>query len=328
MAKRVKWGILGTGQIARKFAKDLKLIIDAELIAVGSRTESSANEFGDLFNVPRRYDSYEALVKDPDVEVIYIATPHPFHHDNSLLCLSEGKAVLCEKPFTINAKEAEEVISVAKDKNIFLMEAMWSRFIPMYGKLKEWIKAGRIGDVRMITADFGYRSDFDPDSRIFNPELGGGALLDVGIYPIDFATWIMDQLPKEIRSWAEIGETGIDEQSAYIFGYENGEMALLNSAVRTETPHDAIIMGTEGQIKVHAPFWNSRKATITDSGEETTIDVPIEEGHGFLFEAEEVMRCLRDGKTQSDRMTWEGTLHHMQLMDTIRKQWGMKYPGE
>ena len=328
MNRTINWGIMGTGQIARKFAKDLKFVSDAKLLGVGSRHKSSADEFGDRFNVPRRYAAYDELASDPEIDVIYIATPHSRHHDNSLLCLSAGKHVLCEKPFTINRRQAEEVITAAREKNLFLMEAMWSRFVPVYQKVSEWINNGRIGTIRMITADFGFRAPWDADHRLFNPELGGGALMDVGIYTLDLPRWILQKEPKVIKSWAEIGETGVDEQSAYILGYDEGELAVLSSAVRTQTPQEAVIMGTDGSIKIHRPFWNPQKVTINDSGEDTTVSLPIENGLGYQFEAMEVMNCLRKGKSESDIMPLQTTLKNMQLLDTIRDQWGLKYPGE
>lgn len=328
MNRTINWGIMGTGQIARKFAKDLKFVSDAKLLGVGSRHKSSADEFGDRFNVPRRYAAYDELASDPEIDVIYIATPHSRHHNNSLLCLSAGKHVLCEKPFTINRRQAEEVIAAAREKNLFLMEAMWSRFVPVYQKVSEWINNGRIGTIRMITADFGFRAPWDADHRLFNPELGGGALMDVGIYTLDLPRWILQKEPKVIKSWAEIGETGVDEQSAYILGYDEGELAVLSSAVRTQTPQEAVIMGTDGSIKIHRPFWNPQKVTITDSGEDTTVSLPIENGLGYQFEAMEVMNCLRKGKSESDIMPLQTTLENMQLLDTIRDQWGLKYPGE
>lgn len=328
MAQKIRWGIMGTGEIAKKFAHDLKFAPDAELAAVGSRHRSSAEEFGDRFNIPKRYANYKKLANSSDVDVIYIATPHSLHHDNSILCLEAGKHVLCEKPFTLNARQAKEVIDLARQKNLFLMEAMWSRFIPVYQKIQELIQSDHIGAVRMITADFGFRAPWDPEHRLFNPKLGGGALMDVGIYTLDLAKWVLRKNPDDIKSWAELGETGVDEQSAYILGYDEGEMAVLNSAVRTQTPQEAFIMGTENTIKIHSPFWNSQRITITDSSEDTTLALPIENGLGYQYEAIEVMNCLKSGKTESNVMPLQTSLENMQILDEIRSQWNLKYPGE
>lgn len=328
MTHKIRWGILSTGFIAKTFAEGLAVLPDAELIAVGSRTQASADSFGKLFDIPRRYASYEALAQDPDVDVIYVATPHPFHKENSLLCLEAGKAVLCEKPFAINAEEAEAVIKVAQAKQLFIMEAMWTRFIPLMVKLRQLLAEGAIGEVRMLTADFGFRIPFNAQSRLLNPELGGGALLDVGIYPVSLAFMLFGGAPAEITSMAHLGQTGVDEQAAITFRYPEGQLALLHTAVRTETPQEAIIMGTEGRIKIHAPWWRPSRLTLSLPRQpDEVIDIPYH-GNGYNYEAAEVMRCLRAGKLQSDTMPHEETLTIMQTLDKIRAQWGLSYPSE
>ena len=327
MTEKIRWGILGPGRIARKFATGLQSCEDAELFAVGSRSLENANRFGDEFGVPQRHGSYQALASDPDVDVIYIATPHPFHMQNALLCLDHGKAVLCEKPFTINATQAEKVIATAREKQIFLMEAMWSRFLPLWSQVRQMVADGVIGDIRMITGDFGFRAGFDPESRVFNPALGGGGLLDVGIYPLSLASMLLGT-PDRITSMAEIGETGVDEQAAAILGYPGGQLAMIHTAVRTDTLHEITIMGTDGHIRVHDPSWVPTKMTLTLAGKDAKeIEVPFE-GNGYNYQANEVMRCMRDNHLESQIMPLDETLAIMQIMDEIREQWGMKYPME
>ena len=228
MTNAIRWGILGTGSIAKQFARGLADTPDAVLQSVGSRTQDSADAFGEAFSVPTRHASYEALANDPEVDAIYVSTPHPFHKDNSILCLQAGKAVLCEKPFTINAAEAKAVVEVARARGVFLMEAMWSRFFPAMQQVKKWLDEKAIGEVRLVNADFGFRAGINPEGRLFNPALGGGALLDVGIYATSFASFVLGPHPTRIESMANIGETGVDEQNAVILGYDNGAMALLS----------------------------------------------------------------------------------------------------
>ena len=327
MSKQTNWGIIGTGNIAKKFATGLQALPDAKLLAVGSRAQATADAFADQFDAPRRYDSYEALVNDADVQAVYVSTPHHLHMENTLLCLEAGKAVMCEKPFAINAAQAQIMVDKARETGVFLMEAMWTRYLPIIVKLRELLAAGAIGDVRMITADFGYRSGFNPESRTFNPAMGGGALLDVGIYPISLAYMILGQ-PSRISSMAELGQTGVDEQSAFIFGYEGGEMAVMTTAVRTNTPHEAYILGTNGRIKIHTPWWVGQTMTVSVNGQaDEEIHLPLT-GNGWNYEAAELMACLQAGKLESEIMPLDESLQIMHTMDEIRAQWGMKYPME
>lgn len=320
MTDKIRWGIIGTGNIASQFARGLAATDEAELVAVGSRSQQSADKFGDEFNVKRRYATYEALAADSDVQAVYIATPHPYHHDNTVLCLENGKAVLCEKPFAMNAAEAANMIRVAREKKVFLMEAMWTRFLPAIVKLREMLTEGMIGDVRLLQADFGFRTGFNPKGRLFDPALGGGAQLDVGIYPMSFASMIFGQQPSKIMSFARLGETGVDEEAALLFGYPGGQMAQLFSATRLNTQHEATLIGTEGRIRVHR-FWVGKSMTLTKSGQDDqTIEVPFK-GNGYTHEAEEVGRCLRAGLTESATMPLDETLAIMQTMDAVLAQW-------
>jgi len=327
MSDTIRWGILGTGRIAKQFARGLKTAKGAELKAVGSRTQQAADAFGDAFQVPRRHAGYDALANDDEVDAIYVATPHSCHKENSVLCLKAGKAVLCEKPLAINAAQAQEMVDVARAENRFLMEAMWTRFIPLIVKAREMIEDGAIGEVRMLSADFGFRAGWDPKNRLLDPEFGGGALLDVGVYNVSLASMILGP-PVGVATLAHLGETGVDEQAAMVLSYDEGRLAILYTAVRTTTPHEAVIMGTEGWIRIHAPYWKATKMTLWRSREdEELIEIPFE-GNGYNYEAEEVMTCLREGRLESDGMTLDESLAIMHTMDRIRAEWGLKYPME
>jgi predicted dehydrogenase len=327
LTKPIRWGILGTGWIANEFAQGLAQLVDAELVAVGSRTLESAQRFGERYNAPHRHASYEALAGDPDVDVIYVATPNPLHRKHSLLCLEAGKPVLCEKPFALNAREAAEMIEVAREKKIFLMEAMWSRFFPLMAKVRTLLADGVIGEVQMLVANLCFRFDFDPSDRRYALDLGGGALLDLGVYPISFASMIMGP-PARITTLAHLGATGVDEQAGIVFSYDQGQVSTLHTSLRVDSPVEAILMGDRGQIRIE-PWWiRPDTLTLSVNGQETTtIEMPFE-GNGYQFEAAAVMDCLRANRLECDLMPLDETLSIVQTMDAIRAQWGLKYPME
>jgi predicted dehydrogenase len=325
MPDKIRWGILGTGGIARLFATGLSALPDAELIAVGSRSQESAERFADMFHIPHRHASYQALAHDAEVDVVYVATPHNLHRENTLLCLEAGKPVLCEKPFAINAGEAAEMVAKAREKRLFLMEAMWTRYLPVFVRARELIASGEIGEVRMLMADFGFRIGFDGAHRLFNLHLGGGALLDVGVYPVSLAHMLFGA-PTQITSQVTLAPSGADEQSAYLLSYPGGQLAVLSSATRTQTQQTAFIAGTDGMITV-PDWWHGRGYTLTRSGKSEVVALPFE-GNGYNYEAAEVMACLRAGKLESEVMTIDESLAIMQTMDTIRAQWGLVYPME
>ena len=324
---KLRWGILGTGNIASQFARGLEALPEHELVGVGSRSQASADRFGEQFDVSHRHASYEALAADAEVDAVYIATPHHLHRDNSILCLEAGKHVLCEKPFTINAAQAEEVIAVARQRGLFLMEAMWTRFFPIMVRLRALLAEGVIGDLLMLQSDFGFRIRFNPEHRLFDPAMGGGATLDVGVYPISLASMLFGA-PKEIRSLAHLGQTGVDEQAAMILGYEGGRMALMSTAVRVSTPQEAFLLGSQGQIKIHYQWWYLTHMTISKPGQEDQeIHLPYE-GNGYNYEAAEVLDCLNAGKLESDVMLLDETVSIMRTLDALREQWGLRYPME
>jgi predicted dehydrogenase len=323
----VSWGILGTGGIGHEFAAGLRDTPDAETLAVGSRTEDSARDFAASFGIPRHYGSYAELVSDPDVDVIYVATPHLFHAENVTLGLEAGKHVLCEKPMTVNAAQAERLIALAQDKDLFLMEGMWTRFFPLMERVRHLISSGAIGEPRLLHVDFGFRAPFNPSQRLFNPDLGGGALLDVGVYCVSLSSMIFGP-PDRVTGLAHLGETGVDEQSAAILEHGDGRISTISVAIRTATPQEAMIAGTEGWIKIHPDWWRPDTLTLSRPGEDAeTIKAPST-GTGFPHEAAEVMRCIGSGARESDVMPLRETLSMARTMDELRRQWGLVYPGE
>ena len=322
-----RWGILGTGGIARKFARGLHDAERAELVAVGSRSVDSAEAFGTEFDIPNRHASYEALAADPNVDIVYVATPHPLHHDAVLLCQAAGKAVLCEKPFTVNARDAAELIENARAKRLFLMEAMWSRYFPAMIRFRELIAEGAIGEPKLLQADFGFRTAVNPPGRLFNIELGGGALLDVGVYVVSLASMIFGA-PKAAAGLGQTGETGVDELTAITLAYAGGQIAQLTCAIRTETTVEATLFGTEGSLTIESPWFSPSHLMLARSGHDPErLDLPYT-GNGYNYEAEEAGRCLREGLLESPTMPLDETLQIIQTLDRIRAPWGVRYPGD
>ncbi|QMV43778.1 Gfo/Idh/MocA family protein [Cohnella cholangitidis] len=323
----IRWGIAGPGGISKQFAKDLAYAEGAELVAVAGRSLDKAESFAKDFRAARAYGSFDRLAADPEVDIVYVGTLHPAHHDNVLTFLRAGKAVLCEKPFTMNASEAEEIIRYAKENRIFLMEAMWTRYLPPIRQVRQWLAEGVIGDVRMVKADFGFDLGWQPESRLLDPKLGGGALLDVGIYPVSFASMIYGARPRKIMSSARIGTTGVDEQFSILMEYEEGQIAALNGAVQLEMVNDAYIIGTKGHI--HIPmFLAARSASLHVRGQDPIRFEDDRQASGYAFEAEEAMACLRAGRTESPVMPLGETLEIMSTLDRIRQQWNLRYPFE
>jgi len=323
----IRWGILGPGAIAEKFAEGLSVLPDAELVAIGSRDLNRAKVFADRHGVARTWGTYESLANDPDVDIVYIATAHPFHHPAAMICLDAGKAVLCEKPFTVNARQAAELIESARTRGLFLMEAMWTRYLPLFVELRTLLAEGAIGEPRLLTADFGFAHNGGPSHRLFSPALAGGALLDVGVYVCSLASMVFGS-PDRINAMAVLGDTGVDELAAITFGYDGGEMAQLNCAVQIDTPHEATIVGTGGSIRIHSSWWKGERMTLRRAGHaEQTIEAPME-GNGYNYEAAEAMRCLRAGAIESPVTPHAETLALMETLDATRAQWGLKYPME
>ena len=326
--KTIKWGIIGSGRIASIFAKALNSLDHTELVAISSRDLDRATEFANRFHIKNAYGSYEELVKDPEIDVIYIATPHTEHKANAALCITHGKAVLCEKPFTLNQQEAQYLISLAKEHKVFLMEAMWTKFLPTTKVVKNWIKDKIIGEVKYFNVSFGYATEFDLNSRVYNPKVAGGALLDVGVYSIAYVIHMMDKLPDQVVSSAYLGKSNVDEMNVIAFRFNEGVLADLSSAISANTGKDAVIIGDKGKIIV-PNFWTAESAELYDD-KGNLIDaflLPFTV-NGYVYEAEEVNRCIREGKIESEVIPLQDTLDIIKIMDGMRAEWGLTYPQE
>lgn len=328
----IKWGVIGCGNIANMFATSLKALGSGSILAGASRTPGRAAEFALKHNAERAYTDYEALAMDPDIDAVYIATTHNFHYENAKLCLKHGKHVLCEKSFTVNANQASELIELASEKGLFLMEAVWTRFLPAIVELQKRLAAGVIGEVKTVTANFclGFTGNvFSDEHRLKNPALAGGALLDLGIYPITFASIVFGKEPIRIQSSAVMTDTGVDESSFYLLDYEDGCRAMLSSSLTDTAPNEGIIYGSKGFIRVPL-FWAAGEFEIhpNDTAEPETVKLPYIEGENFKFEIAHAMECIEAKKTESDIMPLYTTLSIMQTMDTLRSQWGLKYDFE
>jgi predicted dehydrogenase len=317
----VRWGILGTGGIAATFVDDLSRTDSGTAVAVGSRSQESADRFADRFGIQRRHESYESLVADPDVDVVYVATPHPMHHENALLALRAGKPVLVEKPFTMNAEEARELVAVARESGLFLMEAMWTRFLPHVHAIREWIDSGVLGDIVTVTADHGQWFEQDPDFRLFAPALGGGALLDLGIYPVSFASMVLG-IPNRIVSMSDPAFTGVDAQTSMVFGYADGAQALLTCTLRAKSPTRAAIVGTDARIEIEGDFYAPTSVTLIPREGEPTRFEQEHQGRGLRHQADEVAARLAAGETESPLMPLDETVSIMSTMDTVLAQAG------
>ncbi len=316
--RKIKWGIIGLGNIANKFAETVNAMDSVELKAVASRSKEKSEAFGKLYDLPSEkcYENYDELVKDESIDVVYIAVPHVFHKEISILCLKNGKGVLCEKPVTMNSKEIKEVIRAAEENKMFFMEAMKTRFLPINQKIKQVINEGKLGEVRLLQADFGFNAEFDPMSRLFSKELGGGALLDVGIYNISYSSFIFGNHPKNIKSNLYMGKTGVDECISINLEYEEGKQAQLYSAINLDTVRDANIIGTKGRIRV-PKFSNADTAYILIDGKEEKIEMPFDI-NGFEYQIREVSKCINERNLQSEIMSWNDSIEIMNIMDFIK----------
>jgi predicted dehydrogenase len=322
-----RWGIISTGGIAQAFARDVALLPDAEVVAVGSRSQASADAFGAEFAVPHRHATYESLVADDEVDAVYVATPHNSHRDVALLALEAGKPVLVEKPFTVNARETEEVLVAARARGLFAMEAMWTRFLPHIASIRVELAAGTLGQIRTVAADHGQWFAPDPVHRLFAPELAGGALLDLGIYPVSFASMVLGT-PTRLTARSSRAFTGVDAQTSAVLEYADGAHGIVTTTLEAKTPTTAWIAGTEARIEVDGTFYAPSAYTlIYRDGRRDRREFAVE-GRGMQFEAAEVARCVRAGVTESRVLPHSEIFSIMQTMDEIRSQIGLVYPGE
>jgi len=327
VSEKLRWGIIGTGFIADLFVSDL-LANGFSVAAVGSRTEGSAQEFADRFGIPAVHASYEALVADDSVDIVYVSTPHPFHFANTTLALNAGKHVLVEKAFTINARDAAALVALAEEKNLVVLEAMWTRFLPHMARLRELIAEGVIGQVRTVIADHNQSLPSDPSHRLQDPALGGGALLDLGIYPVSFA-WDILGKPTSVSAIASKTPTGVDRQTAIILGYEDGQQALLHTALDTAGPNTASVIGTEGWVAIERVFYEPTAFTVYNTAGDVVERYESQvSNRGMQYQAAEVENLVRAGKLAGDILPPSETVGIMETLDEIRAQIGLTYPGE
>ena len=326
----IRWGILGAGRIARKFASDLRLAENCELMAIGSRSQQSADEFNKEFPVQYCHYSYEELAQNPEVDVIYIATPHNLHYENTLLCLQHNKAVLCEKPFAMNSRQAIEMIKLAKEKKLFLMEALWTKFHPHYIKTLEMVQQGLLGEITSVLVNFGFKPIPPVPVRLFDPALGGGTVMDIGIYNVFIAMSVLGK-PDHIEATMTPASTEVDEQCAILFRYKNGALAQLFSTFSSDLATEADICGGEGRIRLTSRFYEPSSTIEFSKGKADTkqvIPVHKEQGFGYQYEARHVNDCLRNGLTESNIVSFADTILLMETLDKIRKVAGIHYPTD
>jgi predicted dehydrogenase len=316
MPEQLSWGIIGTGGIARDFANDVQQAKVGRVVAVGSRTQETADRFAATHGIATAYRSYEALVSDPSVDAVYVATPHPMHHDNALLALRAGKAVLVEKAFTMTAAEARDLVATARSAGLFLMEAMWPRFLPHVAEIRRLLADGVLGPLVSVSADHGQWFALDPEFRLFAPELGGGALLDLGVYPVSFASMVLGP-PDRIVSLITPAFTGVDGQTSILLGHPGGAQAILSCTSSARTRNAATIVGTEGRLEIDAAFYAPGGFTLVPrQGEPVRFDPP-HTGRGHWYQAAEVARCLEEGRLESPLMPLDETVSIMETMDAI-----------
>jgi predicted dehydrogenase len=320
------WGILGPGGIAQAFAKDLTFIEGHTIGAVGSRSIANAEKFANTFG-GTAYGSYEELVADSSIDAIYVATPHPAHHDNVILALNAGKPVLCEKPFAVNAKQAQAMVDAAAKNKVALMEAMWARFLPHYAKVREIVASGVLGPILSIHADHGQRLADRGIARLVDPQLAGGALLDLGIYPISFAHMILGN-PTSITSKAVMTDRGVDAQTSMIFSYDNGAQAVLTTTMIEQTPCRAVVAGLHGWLEIDRTFYNPASMRVILNDGSVTEYPSAYTGHGLREQAESFKQIVQSGAVESKVLTWKDTVDIMKSMDTVRSQIGLRYPFE
>ena len=315
----IRWGVLGPGNIARTFVEDLQLLDDHTVAAVGSRDVGRAEEFAAQYGIGQAYGSYADLATDDSLDVVYVATPHPGHFGAARQCLLAGRAVLVEKPFTVSAATTADLIELARDRHLFAMEAMWTRFSPLVREVADLVRDGAIGEVTAVQIDYGGAPEYDPDGRLWSAELAGGALLDIGVYPISFGAMLLGE-PDEVHAVAALAPTGVDENTAVIARYPDGAVGLYYCGLRAGSPQAATIIGTGGIITVGPPFYRPEQYTLQRTGAEPETTTTTLTGHGFVYEAQEVARCLRARLTESPVLPLDQTLAVMRTLDAARAE--------
>ncbi len=325
----VRWGILATGRIATSFAEDLALLPRdvAVMAAVGARQLESAEAFAAVHGVGRAYGDYRQLVEDPEVDVVYVATPHALHKEHVMLALEAGKAVLCEKAITLTGDDAADLVAAARSRGLFLMEAMWTRCIPLVRRLRQLVESGTVGSVQQLRADIGFPVDRPPTDRLLDPSLGGGALLDMGIYPVTFAHLFLGE-PSQVAATATLSEAGVDLNTAVAQSYDSGAVAALTATMTARSPTTASIATGQALIELPSGFHHPRTATVTlADGSTETLEEPVI-GSGLAHEALEVVRCLRGGEIESPLVPLDETVAIMRQLDVVRRQVGVRYAAD
>lgn len=325
--KKYNWALLGCGTIAVKMAEDLNRLPNANLYAVASRNKSKADEYLKRFGFEKAFGSYEEMLADPNVDIVYISTPHTYHHKHTLMALKAKKAVLCEKPFAMNSVQVDEMIACARVNNVFLMEAFWTRFLPNYNVALDIIKSGQLGELKMVNANFAFTADFVPEGRFFNPALGGGSLLDVGVYTIFFSLIALGK-PVEIKTIANFGTTGVEEAILMSFKYTDNKLASLMSSISTHATSHTEYCFTKGYLRINKGAYSPTTVSIWKEGDATEqmVDVPIFDGHGYLFEAAHVMKCLDTDMKESDILPLSFSEDLIEIMDRVRESAGIEFP--
>ncbi len=323
----INWGIVGTGSIAKTFAGDLTFVPEAKLVAVGSRTLKAAEDFARLHQCEWAYDSYDGLIRDRNVAAIYVATPHALHAENMMACLNAGKAVLCEKPFTINQREATLAIAEARKNDVLLVEGMWTYFQPAFRRLIDVVKSEELGQVLSVDAELGFKGRFDPKSRLYDPYLGGGALLDMGVYNVALATALLGE-PNRISAEARFCSTGVDDAVNMELHYSDNRVARLKCSIVEDTKRDATIHFEKGSIYIPAPWWHAREIHIRRENQKDEIVRFEASGYGFIPMIQEFQRCLESGLKESPVMTPAATLMNMKILDAVREKMGLRYPQD
>ena len=323
--KTINWGIIGLGKMARVFAEDLVLVKDCSLYAAASRSQEKADVFSKQFGTAKAYASYKELIEDQHVDIVYIATPHPFHFEIAMKCLKAKKHVLCEKPMSLHLEHTQALIQEARARNCFLMEAIWTRFMPTTKKLLSLLEQNQIGELISIEADFGFKAEYNENSRLFNKSLGGGSLFDIGIYPI-FLSLLCLGKPSEIKALARKTSTQVDSFCSILFDYAADQKAILKSTFENHTPTEAILFGTKGSITIHRMFHQSEKIELRDEHRNTVelFHLPFR-GNGYINEIEEVNSCIYEGKTESDLLPLDFSLHLAEILEDVKTEIDLKY---
>lgn len=323
----IRWGILGPGRIAHSFAEAMKYVEGGVIHAIAGRNLQTTTSFAEQYGISKTCQSFEELLSDPDIDIIYISTPHNMHYKHIKLCLMAGKAVLCEKPLTVNAKQSKELFDLAREKKLFLMEAVWTRFLPVYQDVRNWLDNGLIGDVKLMTSTFGFRAPFNPQDRLFNPDLAGGALLDIGVYTLSVSQWVKRKHSSSFHVGAQMSPTGVDAMTSITLKYDDHSISQMTVSFLVDASNEFMIYGDKGSICIKSPFWSATQAVLICDTQTEKADRPFI-STGFEYEIQEAQDCFSKGLLESSEIPWSDTLATMETMDSIRSDINLTYPFE